>query len=79
MKLAVEVGRKVVASTTTEPQDSPVTALDIDLGHTPWYTLQDKVVQWTLGFFRLSPLDRSSADLVWLTVYFPFGGVSLRG
>jgi len=32
---AVEVGRKAAASANIEPQESPATVLDIDLGHTP--------------------------------------------
>lgn len=32
---AVEVGRKAAASVNIEPQESPATVLDLDLGHTP--------------------------------------------
>lgn len=32
---AVEVGRKAAASANIEPQESPATVLDIDLGRTP--------------------------------------------
>ena len=58
---AVEVGRKPVASATTEPQESSVAVLDTDLGRTPQQTPRGKTA-WIPRFHRL---DCFSADLVW--------------